>query len=88
MAELTPRDRQLAIAALDRVEQTLTQMSMWVDDDSADSQRVAIMLEDSAKSVMVASYLLSRADRLRAAELVHRRMSAPDGQAAERRYQN
>jgi hypothetical protein len=80
MAELSPHDRQLAIAELERIEQTLVQMSMWADGDSADRERCSIALEDASRAVQAAGWMLSRADRLRVAELVHRRMSPPGGQ--------
>jgi len=75
MAELSPHDRALAIAELERISGTLSQMSMWADGDSPDRERVSIMLEDAAKAVMAAGWLLERAGRLRVSELAHRRMS-------------
>lgn len=76
MADLSQADRQAAITELERIESTLTAMSMWVDADSADRERASIALEDASKAVMAAAYLIERADRQRVAELVHRRMSA------------
>ena len=75
MAELSQQDRALAIAELERIEQTLTAMSMWIDGDSADRERCSIALEDAARAIQAGAYLIERADRERVAELVHRRMS-------------
>lgn len=74
-AVLSQQDRALAISELERIEQTLIQMSAWADGGSADRERCSIALEDAAKCVMAAAYLIERADRERVAELVHRRMS-------------
>jgi hypothetical protein len=74
--ELSPDGRRLAIAELERIEQTLTLMSAWADGDSADRERVAIALEDAARAVQAAGWLLERADRVRVAELVHRRLTS------------
>ena len=86
MAEISQTDRALAIAELERIARTLMDMSMWVDDDSADRERASICLEDASKYVMAGAFLLERADRVRVADLAHRRMSprhqlaAQDGQ--------
>jgi hypothetical protein len=82
MGEISPADRHLAIAELERIEQTLVQMSMWADGDSADRERVAIALEDASRAVQAAGWMLSRADRLRVSELAHRRMSQQGPPAA------
>ena len=74
---LSPTDRKLAISELERIEQTLTLMCAWADGDSTDRERVAIALEDAARSVQAAGWLLERADRVRLAELAHRRLSSP-----------
>jgi hypothetical protein len=79
MAELSPHDRQLALQRLEEIADELTAMSMWVDDSSPERERASIALEDAAKSVMVAGWLLERADRVRVAELAHRRLSAHPG---------
>jgi hypothetical protein len=81
MAEIAPHDRQLALAELETIVGTLSAMSAWVDDASPERERASIAFEDAAKSVMAGAYLLERADRLRVADLAHRRMSA-DGQQA------
>jgi hypothetical protein len=75
MGEISPADRQLALDELEKIADTLTAMSMWVDDSSPERERCNIALEDAAKSAMVGAYLLERADRLRVSELAHRRMS-------------
>jgi hypothetical protein len=74
--------RQLAIIELERIADTLMQMSAWADGASADRERLAIACEDGAKAAMVAAYLMERADRVRVSELVSRRVSSPaaDGQ--------
>lgn len=74
--ELSPADCRLAIAELERIEQTLTQMCIWADGDSSDRERAAIALEDASRAVQAAGWLLERADRARVAELVHRRLSS------------
>lgn len=74
MAEISRRDRELAITELDHIERTLSAMSAWADGDSPDRERASIMLEDAAKAVMAAGWLIER-DPARVAELVHRRMT-------------
>jgi len=75
-AELTRQDREAALAELDRIERTLSEMSEWVDGDSDARERCAIMLEDAAKAVMAAAWTLTR-DAYRVSELVHRRLPPP-----------
>ena len=75
MAEITPHDRQLAISELEHISDTLVLMGMWADGDSADRERASIALEDAARCVQAAGWLLERADRARVAELAHRRLS-------------
>ena len=50
MAEVTPHDREQALAELERIAYTLTQMSQWLG--SAGEQRSAVMLEEAWKNVV------------------------------------
>jgi hypothetical protein len=86
MAEISQADRQAALGNLEAAAQWLEDMASWADGDSPDRERCSIALEDAAKSVMVAAYLLERADRTRVSELGHRRMSS-DGQGVPQPYQ-
>ncbi len=73
MADLSRADREVACRELDRIETMLTQMSAWVDGDSPDREKASIMLEDAAKAVMAAAWLIQR-DAVRVGELTHRRV--------------
>jgi len=72
MTDLTRADRETACQELDRIQEQLNQMSMWVDGTTPDRERAAIALEDAAKNVVVAAWLIQR-DLVRVNELVHRR---------------
>ena len=71
-AELTKQHREQALAWLDGIERTLSDMSAWADGDSPDRERASIALEDAARAVAAAGWLLQR-DPARVAGLVHRR---------------
>jgi hypothetical protein len=79
MTDLTREGRRLAIITLKSIEQTLTQMSAWVDGDEADRQRTAIWLEDAAALVRSAGWTLERIDPETASQLAHRRMVTSAG---------
>jgi hypothetical protein len=72
MAEIMPQDRGKALAELERIAHTLTQMSEWLG--NADEERAGAMLEEALKNVVTAGWLLQR-DPARTAAL-------PPGQAA------
>jgi hypothetical protein len=73
-AELTPQARQMAIAELEAIEQTLSGMSAWVDGDDPDRQRCSIYLEDASNLIRAADWMMERLDRARVAMLAHRRV--------------
>jgi hypothetical protein len=75
MADLSQRDREQAIAELERITDTLDRMSAWLDGDEPDRQRCAIMLEDAANLVRGAGWIVERLDPARVAMLAHRRMA-------------
>jgi len=77
VAELSAQDRELAIAELERIERTLTDMSAWADGDSESQQRASIALEDAASQIRAAGWMLERIDPGRLASLVHRRIRLP-----------
>src|SRR5262245_66585283 len=56
MAEIMPHDRGKALAELERIAQTLKQMSQWLG--SAGEQRPAGMLEEDLKNVVEAGWLM------------------------------
>jgi len=58
MAEITPQDRGQALAELERIAQTLTQMSEWLG--WAGEERAGVMLEEAWKNVLAAGWLLQR----------------------------
>ena len=58
MAEITPHDRGQALAELERIAHTLTQMSEWLG--NAGEERTAAMLEEALKNVVAAGWLLQR----------------------------
>lgn len=77
MGEITPHDRGKALAELERIAQTLNQMSQWLG--SAGEQRTAVMLEEALKNVVAAGWLMQR-DSTRAIAPAHRRaVAALDG---------
>jgi hypothetical protein len=79
MAEITPEARAQAIRDLEAILATLEGMSEWIDGDSSDRQRAAIMLEDAANLVRGAGWVIERLDPARVAMLAHRRMvTSPD----------
>jgi hypothetical protein len=73
MAEIMPHDRGKALAELERIAQTLNQMSQWLG--SAGEQRTAVMLEEALKNVVAAGWLMQR-DPARAVAPAHRRPAA------------
>jgi hypothetical protein len=54
--EITLHDRDKALAELERIAQTLNQMSQWLG--SAGEQRPAVMLEEALKNVVAAGWLM------------------------------
>jgi len=58
MAEITPQDRGKALAELERIGHTLTQMSEWLY--SAGEERAAVMLEEAWKNAVAAGWLMQR----------------------------
>jgi hypothetical protein len=58
MAEITPHDRGQALAELERIAHTLTQMSEWIG--NAGEERAGAMLEEAWKNVVAAGWLLQR----------------------------
>ena len=76
MPEITPQEREKALAELERIDQTLLQMSQWLVD--AGEERAAIMLEEAWKNVAAAAWLIQR-DPARHAALTHRRPAELDG---------
>jgi hypothetical protein len=73
MAEITLHDRQKALAELERIAQTLNQMSQWLG--SAGEQRTAVMLEEALKNVVAAGWLMQR-NPAGAVPPAHRRAAA------------
>jgi hypothetical protein len=73
MAEITLHDRDKALAELERIAQTLNQMSQWLG--SAGEQRPAVMLEEALKNVVAAGWLMQR-DPARAVASAHRPAAA------------
>lgn len=74
MPELLPdQHRAMALAELERIEQTLSEMSQWVDGDAPDREKASVLLEDAARAVAAAGWALERASRSRVADLAHRR---------------
>jgi len=58
MAEIMPHDRGKALAELERIAETLTQMSQWLG--SGGEQRSAVMLEEAWKNAVAAGWLMQR----------------------------
>jgi uncharacterized membrane protein YebE (DUF533 family) len=84
MPDLDPAMVGAALAELERMITTLSQMSAWADGDTAGRERAAIMLEDAGNAVRAAGWELERADPqrpdpARIAQLVHRRLVPPAG---------
>src|SRR5215831_14243403 len=78
--EITPHDRGKALAELERIAQTLNQMSQWLG--GAGEQRTAVMLEEALKNVVAAGWLMQR-NPATAVEPMHRRaVAALDGRRA------
>ena len=73
MAEIAPHDRGQALAELERIAQTLNQMSQWLG--SAGEQRPAVMLEEALKNVVAAGWLM-QGNPARAIAPAHRRPAA------------
>jgi hypothetical protein len=77
MAEVTPHDREQALAELERIAYTLTQMSQWLG--SAGEQRSAVMLEEAWKNVVAAGWLIQRQPARAAVPAYHRPPAALEG---------
>jgi hypothetical protein len=71
--EITLHDRDRALAELERIAQTLNQMSQWLG--SAGEQRPAVMLEEALKNVVAAGWLM-QGNPARAIARAHRRPAA------------
>ncbi len=72
MANLSQSHRQMAIAELERIEETLSQLSAWLD--GLGLEQPAILIEDSWRNILAAQRLLQR-DPAARARLVHGRLS-------------
>ena len=77
MAEVTPHDRETALAELERIAYTLTQMSQWLG--SAGEQRPAVMLEEAWKNVVAAGWLIQHSPGRTAVPTYRRAPAALDG---------
>ena len=73
MAELSRSNREVACRELDKIEDTLSRMSAWIDGATNDRQRAAIHLEDAASHCLAAAHLIER-DLVRVAGMAHRRV--------------
>ena len=82
MTEITPQDRGKALAELERIAHTLTQMSEWLG--NAGEERAGAMLEEALKNVVTAGWLL-QSNPARAAALPHGRAGGPNGHGTGRR---
>jgi hypothetical protein len=71
--DITPHDRGKALAELERIAQTLNQMSQWLG--GAGEQRPAVMLEEALKNVVAAGWLM-QGNPARAIAPAHRRAPA------------
>ncbi|MDQ2874519.1 MAG: hypothetical protein M3Y33_06815 [Actinomycetota bacterium] len=69
MADLTPEARRLALAEIERMQQTLLDMCQWLDEHG--ETRAAIMAEDCAGAVAALGW---QVERPHPGRLVHRRM--------------
>ena len=81
MTEITLHDREKALAELERIAHTLTQMSEWLG--GSGEQRAGAMLEEAWKNVVAAGWLLQRRPA-RAATLTHGQAAGLDGNGARR----
>ena len=75
--EITPHDRGKALAELERIAQTLNQMSQWLG--GAGEQRTAVMLEEALKNVVAAGWLMQRDSAGPIAPAHRRAVAALDG---------
>jgi hypothetical protein len=82
MAEITPQDRGKALAELERIAYTLTQMSEWLG--NAGEERAGAMLEEALKKVVTAGWLLQR-DPARTAALPRGQEAGLNGHGTGRR---
>jgi hypothetical protein len=82
MAEITPQDRGKALAELERIAYTLTQMSEWLG--NAGEERAGAMLEEALKNVVTAGWLLQR-DPARTAALPRGQEAGLNGHGTGRR---
>jgi hypothetical protein len=81
MADIAPQDRGKALAELERIAHTLTQMSEWLGD--AGEERAGAMLEEAWKNVVAAGWLLQRSPT-RTAALTQRQAAGLDGHGGRR----
>ena len=82
MADIAPQDRGKALAELERIAHTLTQMSEWLGD--AGEERAGAMLEDAWKNAVAAGWLLQRSPT-RTAALPPGQAAGPNGHGTGRR---
>jgi len=82
MAEIMPQDRGKALAELERIAHTLTQMSEWIGNSG--EERAGAMLEEAWKNVVAAGWLLQRSPT-RTAALPPGRAAGPNGHGTGRR---
>jgi hypothetical protein len=80
--EITPHDRGKALAELERIAHTLTQMSEWLG--GAGEERSGVMLEEAWKNVVAAGWLLQR-NPARTAALPNGQAAGPNGHGTGRR---
>ena len=82
LPEITPQDRGKALAELERIAHTLTQMSGWLG--HAGEERAGAMLEEALKNVVTAGWLLQR-DPARTAALPRGQETGLNGHGTGRR---
>jgi hypothetical protein len=82
MTEIAPHDRGQALAELERIAHTLTQMSEWLG--HAGEERAGAMLEEAWKNVVAAGWLLQR-NPARTAALPPGQAPGPNGHGTGRR---
>ena len=75
MNEITRLEREKALAELERIDHTLTQMAEWLA--NAGEVRAAVMLEEAWKNVAAAGWVIQQ-DAARNA-LTYRRMGELEG---------
>ena len=77
MSEIAPQDREKALAELERIAHTLTQMSEWLAD--AGEERAGAMLEEAWKNVVAAGWLIQRQPARTPVPAYHRPPAALEG---------